>query len=188
MTKIKLFNDTEEYSKAIKDSKAKFEVAQQMVNYIFEIAPYSEKFNLELALTEPTKYIRTYFVEIYNTSIPDFVARNQAIDLSLYSETKLTALSNKYNEINGVPPVDAKGKLKHIEPKESDFDKFLDESRIKEYELVKQICDSANDLKALQTSYFNLNHIATSFGYRVKVKGDDTYNNYLEPRAEMFVK
>jgi hypothetical protein len=170
--KIKLYTDTDRYNLEIENSKLKFKYAEAMLEYIFQIVPKSEEhFNLYECLQNPTEYIRHYFSKVYEASIPGYVAKENAIDLSLYSLKKLQALNEQYKSIDSEHPMCSKGlNLKQTAIKLQDFDVYLPESKRVEFELVNTILDAATELTKLKTNYFDVRILAGSLHTKVENK------------------
>jgi hypothetical protein len=167
--KIKLYNDTEGYSLEVEKSILKFKYAEAMLEYIFQIVPKSEEhFNLYECLQNPTEYIRHYFAKVYEASIPGYVAKENAIDLSLYSLKKMEALNQDYQSIDSKDPICSKGlNLKQTAIKVEDFDVYLPKSKIEEFKLVNTILDAATELTKLKTNYFDVRILAGSLHTKV---------------------
>jgi hypothetical protein len=139
-----------------------------MLDYVFQIVPKTEHFNLYECLQNPTEYIRTYFYKVYEASIPGYVAKGNAIDLSLYSLKKLQALNEQYKSIDSEHPMCSKGlNLKQTAIKLQDFDVYLPESKRVEFELVNTILDAATELTKLKTNYFDVRILAGSLHTKV---------------------
>jgi hypothetical protein len=170
--KIKLYTDTDRYNLEVENSKLKFQYAEAMLDYIFEIVPRSqEHFNLYECLQNPTEYIRHYFAKVYEASIPGYVAKENAIDLSLYSLKKMEALNQEYQSIDSKVPICSKGlNLKQTVIRLQDFDVYLPESKRVEFELVNTILDAATELTKLKTNYFNVRILARSLHTKVENK------------------
>jgi hypothetical protein len=169
--KIKLYNDIDRYNLEIENSILKFKYAEAMLEYIFQIAPKTEHFNLYECLQNPTEYIRTYFYKVYEASIPGYVAKENAIDLSLYSLKKLQALNEQYKSIDSEHPMCSKRlNLKQKAIRLQDFDVYLPESKREEYGLVKAILDAATELTKLKTNYFHVRILAGSLRTKVENK------------------
>jgi hypothetical protein len=168
--KIKLYNDINRYNIEIENSKLKFQYAEAMLEYIFQIVPRSqEHFNLYECLQNPTEYIRHYFAKVYEASIPGYVAKENAIDLSLYSLKKLQALNEQYKSIDSEHPMCSKRlNLKQTAIKVEDFDVYLPKSKIEEFKLVNTILDAATRLNELKTNYFDVRILAGSLHTKVE--------------------
>jgi hypothetical protein len=168
MDQIKLYTDTDRYNLEIENSKLKFQHAEAMLEYIFQIVPKTEHFNLYECLQNPTEYIRTYFARVYGPSIPEYVAKGNAINLSLYSLKKLQALNEQYQSIDSKDPICSKNlSLKQTAIKLQDFDVYLPESKRVEFELVNTILDAATELTKLKTNYFDVRILAGSLHTKV---------------------
>jgi hypothetical protein len=166
--KIKLYNDIDRYNLEIENSKLKFQYAEAMLDYVFQIVPKTEHFNLYECLQNPTEYIRHYFYKVYEASIPGYVAKGNAIELSLYSLKKLQALNEQYKSIDSEHPMCSKGlNLKQTAIKLQDFDVYLPESKRVEFELVNTILDAATELTKLKTNYFDVRILAGSLHTKV---------------------
>jgi hypothetical protein len=168
MDQIKLYNDTDRYDLEVENSILKFKYAEAMLEYIFEIVPKTEHFNLYECLQNPTEYIRTYFARVYGPSIPEYVAKGNAINLSSYSLKKLQALNEQYQSIDSKDPICSKGlNLKQTVIRLQDFDVYLPESKRVEFELVNTILDAATELTKLKTNYFDVRILAGSLHTKV---------------------
>jgi hypothetical protein len=166
--KIKLYTDTDRYNLEVENSKLKFQYAEAMLDYVFQIVPKTEHFNLYECLQNPTEYIRTYFAKVYEASIPSYVASQNAIDLSLYSLKKLQALNEEYQSINSKDPICSKGlSLRQTPIKLQDFDVYLPESKRQEFNLVNTILDAGTRLNELKTNYFDVRILAGSLHTKV---------------------
>jgi hypothetical protein len=167
--KIKLYTDTDRYNLEVENSKLKFQYAEAMLEYIFEIVPRSEEhFNLYECLQNPTEYIRHYFYKVYEAMIPGYVAKGNAIDLSEYSLKKMEALNKEYQSISSEHPMCSKRlNLKQTAIRLQDFDVYLPESKRVEFELVNAILDAGTRLNELKTNYFDVRILAGSLHTKV---------------------
>jgi hypothetical protein len=171
MDQIKLYTDKDRYNLEVEKSILKLKSAEAMLEYIFEIVPKTEHFNLYECLQNPTEYIRHYFAKVYEASIPGYVAKENAIDLSLYSLKKMEALNQEYQSIDSKVPICSKGlNLKQTVIRLQDFDVYLPESKRVEFELVNTILDAATELTKLKTNYFNVRILAGSLHTKVENK------------------
>lgn len=186
MTKIKLGHNTKGFSEATKNNKEKFDAAENIINYINAIVGKSGSFKIEEALSDPMKYIRGYFYDVHASTIPSFVKKDKAIDLSDYNETDFKKLVDIYNKIDAMHPIE-KGKLTHIEALKSDFDLFLNEAKKEEYEALKSFIDSANKLQTFKTTYFSLDQARNAIGTRAKFNIDSEYNRTLVVDNDYFI-
>jgi hypothetical protein len=168
MDQIKLYTDKDRYNLEVEKSILKLKSAEAMLEYIFEIVPKTEHFNLYECLQNPTEYIRHYFAKVYEASIPGYVAKENAIDLSLYSLKKLQALNEQYKSIDSEHPMCSKGlNLKQTAIKVEDFDVYLPKGKIEEFKLVNTILDAATRLNELKTNYFDVRILAGSLHTKV---------------------
>jgi hypothetical protein len=167
--KIKLYTDKDRYDLEVENSILKLKSAEAMLEYIFQIVPRSqEHFNLYECLQNPTEYIRTYFYKVYEASIPGYVAKGNAIDLSLYSLKKMEALNQEYQSIDSEHPMCSKGlNLKQTVIRLQDFDVYLPESKRQEFNLVNTILDAGTRLNELKTNYFDVRILAGSLHTKV---------------------
>jgi hypothetical protein len=169
MEQIKLYTDKDRYNLEVEKSVLKLKSAEAMLEYIFQIVPRSqEHFNLYECLQNPTEYIRTYFYKVYEASIPGYVAKGNAIDLSSYSLKKMEALNKEYQSIDSKDPICSKGlNLKQTAIKVEDFDVYLPKSKIEEFKLVNTILDAGTRLNELKTNYFDVRILAGSLHTKV---------------------
>lgn len=184
--RIKLGHNSKAFLEAVKNNKAKFEAGENIIDYINTIVGKSGSLKVEDALNDSLKYIRLHFYNVHANSVPSFVKKDKAIDLSDYNETDFIKLVTIYNSINAVAPID-KGKLTHMQPKETDFDLFLDASKKEEYEALKTLLDSANKLTDCKTTYFILDHVRNSVQNRAKFSIREDYTRMLVVNDDFFV-
>jgi len=186
MQRLKLGHDTKRYNDAVKSNQAKFDAGTDVINYINEIVGKSGALKIEDALAEPMSYIRLHFYNVHANSIPMFVKKDKAIDLSDYSEREFSTIVDKYISIDAVPPIQ-NGKIAHIQVKETDFDSFLAESKREKYELLEQLCEVTNKLSEINA--INVAHVYTSVGTNLKFNvSPDTHKKFITINEEYFIE